>query len=292
MFKKILFPTDFSVEANTELSCITSIPGIQEIILLHVIRQSVVPRGAQMVESLAVQTAEVYLRKAKTYIESLNPDIRVMLEETASTDIAGSILEKAEEHRASLIIIHASIKGVMKGVLLDSVSSKVLCRISKINIMIMSNPLVDALTGRTYEKYCPMIFSRILCPTDFSEFSIKTIALESPMNRVGEIILLHVVQESGPDNEAVKTAELRIRGLCDELTMLGIRSRSIVVTGRPVTEISRIAEELDVSLIWMRSPAKGCLHDFFSGSTVHDVAMHSARPVIIIRSDEERADIT
>ena len=152
MFKKILFPTDFSVEANTELSCITSIPGIQEIILLHVIRQSVVPSGAQMVESLAVQTAEVYLRKAKTYIESLNPDIRVMLEETASTDITGSILEKAEEHRASLIVIHASIKGVMKGVLLDSVSSKVLCRISKINIMIMSNPLVDALTGRNYEK--------------------------------------------------------------------------------------------------------------------------------------------
>jgi len=286
MFKKILFPTDFSVEANTELSCITSIPGIREIILLHVIRQSVVPKGAQMIESLAVQTAEVYLRKAKTYIESLNPDIRVMLEETASPDITGAILEKAEEHGVSLIVIHANIKGIMKGVLLDSVSSKILCRISKINIMIMPNPLVDALTGKTYEKFCPMIFSRILCTTDFSEFSIKTIAFGGTMNRVGEIILLHVVQEAGPDNEAVKAAELRIRALCDQLTALGIRSRSIVVTGKPETEISRIAEELDVSLIWMRSPAKGCLHDFFFGSTVHDVTMHSARPVIIIRSYE------
>jgi len=286
MFKKILFPTDFSVEANTELSCITSIPGIREIILLHVIRQSVVPKGAQMIESLAVQTAEVYLRKAKTYIESLNPDIRVMLEETASPDITGAILEKAEEHGVSLIVIHANIKGIMKGVLLDSVSSKILCRLSKINIMIMPHPLVDALTGKTYEKFCPMIFSRILCPTDFSEFSIKTIAFGGTMNRVGEIILLHVVQEAGPDNEAVMAAELRIRALCDQLTALGIRSRSIVVMGKPETEISRIAEELDVSLIWMRSPAKGCLHDFFFGSTVHDVTMHSARPVIIIRSYE------
>ena len=120
----------------------------------------------------------------------------------------------------------------MKGVLLDSVSSKVLCRISKINIMIMSNPLVDALRAGTMKSTCPMIFSRILCPTDFSEFSIKTIAFDSTMNRVGEIILLHVVQESGPDNEAARTAEFRIRGLCDEPTLLGIRSRSIVRDGK------------------------------------------------------------
>jgi nucleotide-binding universal stress UspA family protein len=289
MFKKILFPTDFSVEANTELSCITSIPGIREIILLHVIRQSVVPKGAPMAESLAVQTAEIYLQKAKTYIAGLNPDIRVMLEETASTDITGAILEKAEEHGVSLIVIHANIKGIMKGVLLNCVSSKVLCRISKINILIMPNPLVDTLTGRTYEKFCPMIFSRILCPTDFSESSIKTTALAGALHSVGEIILLNVVQKVEPGidfGEAAKAAELRIRALCDQLATLGIKTRSIVVTGKPETEIPRIAEEMDVSLIWMRSPAKGCLHDFFFGSTVHDVAMHSARPVIIIRSDE------
>ena len=289
MFEKILFPTDFSEEAKTELSCITSIPGIREIILLHVIKHYAIPMGAEIIEELAVQAAEVYLQKAKTYIKMLNPAIRVTLEETTSTDITGAILDAAEKNGVNLIVIHAHIKGIMTGVLLSCVSSKVLCRISKINVMIMPNKLVEALTGKTYEKFCPMIFSRILCPTNFSEFSVKTTALAGTMHGVGEIILLHVVQkgEAGNDREeAVKTAELRIKAICDKLTVKGIRTRTIVVTGKPESEITRIAQEEDVSLIWMRSAAKGCLHDFFFGSMVHDVVMHSKRPVIIIRSYE------
>jgi nucleotide-binding universal stress UspA family protein len=287
MFKKVLFPTDFSEEAKTELSCITSIPGIQEIILLHVIKLYAIPMGAEIIEDLAVQAAEVYLQKAKTYIKTLNPAIRVTLEETTSTDITGAILDAAEKNGVNLIVIHANIKGIMTGVLLSCVSSKVLCRISKINVMIMTNQLVETLKGKAYEKFCPMIFSHILCPTNFSEFSLKTTALAGTMTGVGEIILLHVVQkgEAGNDlEEAVKTAELRIKAICDKLTEKGIRTRTIVVTGKPESEIPRIAKEEDVSLIWMRSAAKGCLHDFFFGSLVHDVVMHSKRPVIVIRA--------
>jgi nucleotide-binding universal stress UspA family protein len=287
MFKKILFPTDFSEEAKTELSCITSIPGIQEIILFHVIKHYAIPMGAEIIEDLVVKNAEIYLQKAKFYIKTLNPAIQVTLEETASTDITGAILDAAEKNGANLIVIHANIKGIMTGVLLSCVSSKVLCRISKINVMIMPNTLVEALTGKTYEKFCPMIFSRILCPTNFSEFSVKTTALAGTINGVGEIILLHVIEkdEAGNDlEEAVKTAELRIKAICDKLTVQGIRTRTIVVTGKPESEIQRIAKEEDVSLIWMRSAAKGCLHDFFFGSMVHDVVMHSTRPVIVIRA--------
>jgi nucleotide-binding universal stress UspA family protein len=287
MFEKILFPTDFSEQAKTELKCITSIPGIREIILLHVIKHFAIPMGAEIIENLAVQAAEVYLQEAKTYIKTLNPAITVTLEETTSTDITGAILDAAEKKGVNLIVIHASIKGIMTGVLLSCVSSKVLCRISKINVMITPNTLVEALTGKTYEKFCPMIFSRILCPTNFSEFSVKTTALAGTMNGVGEIVLLHVVQkgEAGNDLEvAVKTAELRIKAIRDELAVKGIRTRTIIVTGKPESEIPRIAQEEDISLIWMRSTAKGCLHDFFFGSMVHDVVMHSKRPVIVIRS--------
>ena len=287
MFEKILFPTDFSEEAKTELSCITSIPGIREIILFHVIRQSVVPRGAAMAESLAVHTAEAYLITAKSYISTLNPDIRVTLEETTSTDIPGSILEKAEEHHADLIIIHATIKGILTCMLLGCVSSEVLCRVSTINIMIMPDSLVDVLAGKTYEKFCPMIFSRILCPTDFSELSLNATALAGTMKGVGEILLLHVVPtaESGDYPEgAVKAAEIRINALCDQLTAEGIRARITVLTGKPGIEIPRIAREEDVSLIWMKSTAHGCLHDLFFGSTVHEVVMNATRPVIVIRS--------
>ncbi|MDD1683005.1 MAG: universal stress protein [Methanoregula sp.] len=281
MFKRILFPTDFSEEAKTELSCMTSIPGIREIILFHVIRAHPMP----MAESLAVQAAENYLRMAEAYIAALNPDIRVTLEEKASPDITGAIIETAEEHRADLIVIHATMKGIVTGVLFSHVSSKVLCRTSKINVMIMPDKLVDALIGKTYEKYCPMIFSRILCPTNFSEFSVKTTALAGTIKGAGEIILLHVTEESeGERDPAMKTAELRINEVRDRLASLGVKARTIVVTGKPETEIPRIAQEEDASLIWMRSAAQGCLHDFFFGSMVHDVIMNSTRPVIVIRS--------
>jgi nucleotide-binding universal stress UspA family protein len=289
MFKKVLFPTDLSEPAKYELDCITSIPGIREIILLHVIKQYAIPMGVETVESLEVEATEKYLLEAKTYIATLNPDIRVTLDETTSADIAGAILERAERHQVNLIVIHANIKGIISGMFMRSVHTKVLCRISRINVMIMPAKLVRSLTGTTYEKFCPMIFSRILCPTNFSEFSLKTTALAGTMKGVGEIIILHVVQPSEPGkdpDEAVKTAKTRIKALSDQLSAQGIPSRSIIVTGNPKDEIARIADEEDVSLIWMRSAGKGCLHDFFFGSMVHSVALHSTRPVIVIRSYE------
>ena len=89
MFEKILFPTDFSEPVKTELECITCIPGIREIILLHIIRQYAIPMGAETVEGMEAQAMEVYLQEAKTCIAALNPSIRVTLDETMSTDIPG-----------------------------------------------------------------------------------------------------------------------------------------------------------------------------------------------------------
>jgi nucleotide-binding universal stress UspA family protein len=288
MFEKILFPTDFSGPAKTELTCITSIPGIREIILLHVIRQYGIPMGAEMIEGLEAQVSHTYLHEAKSYIATLNPEIQVTPKEKTSTDITGAILETAEEYHAGLIIIHANIKGIMAGVLLSCVSSKVLCRISKTNIMIMPNKLVESLTGKTYQKYCPMIFTRVLCPTDFSDLSLKAIDLTGIIKERGEIILLHVVETGEPNNpdEAFRTAEIKIQTIRDNLVAQGIKARTIVVTGNPETEIPRVAQEEDVSLIWMRSAAKGCLHDFFFGSMVHAVVMNAKQPVIIIRDIE------
>jgi nucleotide-binding universal stress UspA family protein len=289
MFKKVLFPTDFSKPATTELYCITNIPGIREIILLYVIRQYAIPMGRETVETLEASTAEVYLHDAKKYITSLNPDIRVMLEETTSRDITDAILETAEKHKVDIVVIHGYIKSIMAALLRGCVPEKVLCRVSKTNIMIMPNTLVESLTGKNFEKFCPMIFSRILCPVKFSDRSVKTIALAGSMIGVGEIILLHAThkgKEVQDHKEAVTSAEKQIKKICKQIVGQGIKTRTIVVTGKPEHEIPRIAEEEDVSLIWMGGAGKGCLHDFFFGSTVHDVLMKSKRPVIVIRSHQ------
>ncbi|MDD1695368.1 MAG: universal stress protein [Methanoregula sp.] len=287
MFKKVLFPTDFSKPAKTELSCITSVPGIREIILLHVIQQYAIPMGAEMVETLEARTAETYLHEAKNYITTLNPEIRVTLKEAISNDITDAILKKAEFQKVDIIVIHGYIKSIAEGLLRGCVSAKALCRVSKTNILIMPDSLVETLTGDTFEKYCPMIFSRILCPTSLSELSEKTAALAGTMKGVGEIVLLHIVKEgekSGDGQDEMVAAGIKINSLRERFAARGIRSRTIVVSGKPEHEIARTAQEEDVSLIWMRAAGKGCLHDFFFGSLVHDVIRRSNRPVIIIRS--------
>lgn len=290
MFKKVLFPTDFSKPAKTELHCITSIPGIREIILLYVIRQYAIPMGRETVETLEASTVQVYLNDAKKYISTLNPDIRVSLEETTSLDITDAILETAEKHKVDIVVIHGYIKGIIAGLLRGCVPEKVLCRVSKTNIMIMPNTLVESLTGNNFDKFCPMIFSRILCPVNFSESSVKTTALAGSMKGVGEIILLHAA-EKGKDvqdhKDAVATAEKKIKAFCKQIVAQGIKTRTLVVTGKPEHEIPRIAEEEDVSLIWLGGAGKGCLHDFFFGSTVHEVLLKSKRPVIVIRSHQK-----
>jgi nucleotide-binding universal stress UspA family protein len=287
MFKKVLFPTDFSEPAKTELNCISSVPGIREIILLHVIRQYAIPMGADMVETLETQAAEVYLQEAKDYLTTLNPDICVTLEEVLSPDITDAILETAESGNADLIVIHAYIKGIMTGLLRGCVPTKVLCRVSTTNILLMPNTLVQTLTGKTFEKFCPMLFSRILCPTNFSELSVKTTALAAGMKGVGEIIVLHVAgkgADRSEQEEEIVTARKQMNEICEQIAGRGIRARTIVVRGDPEQEILRVADNEDASCIWMRSAGKGCLHDLFFGSLVHEVVMHTTRPVIIIRS--------
>jgi nucleotide-binding universal stress UspA family protein len=287
MFRKVLFPTDFSQREEILLDCIASIPEVRDLILLHVVKETRYPMGAQIVDTLAKETAENTLAEAQHYLKSLNPDIRVTLDTTISPDIAEGILTTAEKRDVDLIVIGAHGKSVKIGVLLGSVPSTVLCRISKTNVLIMRHKIIETLTGKTYEKFCPMLFSRILCPIDFSRFSEHATALVSTMKGVGEVILLHVVPEGGAGSEireSVQAAEARIGAVRDSLTAQGIRSRALVTTGNPAGEIVRTAEEQDVSVIWISSYGKGCLHDFLLGSTVQDVAMKSTRPVIVIRS--------
>ena len=45
MFKKILFPTDFSEYARKTLDCIAGFPGAREVIIFHVIEAVRSPRG-------------------------------------------------------------------------------------------------------------------------------------------------------------------------------------------------------------------------------------------------------
>jgi len=288
MFEKILFPTDFSEYAKKTLDCIAGFPGAREVILFHVIEQVRSPRGGGEIGNTFYQTGENFLKEERRYLEKLNQDLRVTTAVKTSSDTAGAIIETAEETGVSLIVIGARGKNLVEGMLLGSVSMAVLRR-SRTNVLIMRHKIIEEMKRKTYEKFCPMILFRVLCPVDFSKYSDSAIALLSRTKGVREVILLHVVSQgktAAEIKDAVQKAKGQIEAIRSSLAAQGIDVRTIVSAGNPTFEITRIADEEDISVIWMRSHGKGWFRELLLGSTADTVAMNAKRPVIIIRKPE------
>ena len=288
MFEKILFPTDFSQYAKKTLDCIAGFPAARDITLFHVVEEARSPRGGGEIGDTFYRAGENFLREEKRYLENLSPDLRVTTAVKTSSDTAGAIIETAEERGVSLIVIGARGNSLVEGILLGSVSMAVLRR-SRTNVLIMRHKIIQELKAKTYELFCPMILFRVLCPIDFSTYSESAIALLGRTAGVGGVILLHVVSQGENEaeiTEAVQKAKDQIERVRSSFAAQGIDVRAIVRTGNPSFEITRIADEEDVSLIWMSSHGKGWFRELLLGSTAYTVAMNAKRPVVIIRRTE------
>jgi len=288
MFEKILFATDFSEYAKKTLECIAGFPGAREIILFHVVEEAKSPRGGGEIGDIFYRNGENFLKEERRYLENLSQNLRVTTAVKTSSDTAGAIIETAEERGVSLIVVGARGNSLVEGILLGSVSMAVLRR-SRTSVLIMRHKVIEDLKGETFEMFWPMILSRVLCPIDFSRYSDNAIALITTTKGMGEVILLHVVSQEETETEienAIKKAKGQIETIRGSLAAQGINVWTIVRKGNPSFEITRIADEEDVSVIWMSSHGKSWFGELLLGSTAHTVAMNAKRPVIIIRKPE------
>ncbi|MDD1677462.1 MAG: universal stress protein, partial [Methanomicrobiales archaeon] len=182
MFAKVLVPTDFSSYADAVLHCIQGIPGIREVVLLHVAPwSSDVSARKATTENLRGQLSryEEELRKGGLEVSSL------VLTTPAAGSISETILRVAREENVSLILIGARGKGIIRGILLGSVSSEIVRR-APADVLIMRHKVLETLEGVRYEKFCPRIYAKILIPTDFSDASRRSLALLDDLPGVGE----------------------------------------------------------------------------------------------------------
>jgi nucleotide-binding universal stress UspA family protein len=288
MFEKVLFPTDFSEYAKKTLDCIAGFPGARDVILFHVVEGARSPRGGGEIGDTFYRTGENFLKEEKRYLENLSQNLRVTTAVKTSSDTAGAIIETSEESGVSLIVVGARGNSRVEGILLGSVSMAVLRR-SRTNVLIMRYKIIEEMKAKTYKMFCPMILFRVLCPVDFSLYSDRSIALAGATPGIGEVILLHVVSQGETEAEiedAVQKAKVQIEAIRSSLAAQGIEVRTIVRTGNPTFEITRIADEEDASVIWMSSHGKGWFRELLLGSTAYTVAMNAKRPVIIIRKPE------
>lgn len=282
MLKKILVPTDFSKHSQKILECISELAGDKDVVLLHVIRRSAVSRAWD--PAAEVEKAKKIIEDQKTYLQSLRFNVNTRVENVLEGDIAQVIEKVADEEKASLIMMGAKGKGRVSGLFLGNVSRNVLLY-GHTNLLIMRYKVLE---GEKLGQFCRSLFSKVICPTDFSEQAKKAISFVTGIKQVGEIGLQHVIVSGESDEQIdadIKEAGGKLNAIAREIERPDMKVKVHVQVGDAPQEISNLADREDASLIAMSSHGAGWLQQMIVGSTTYETARIANRPVLIVRSE-------
>jgi nucleotide-binding universal stress UspA family protein/N-acetylglutamate synthase-like GNAT family acetyltransferase len=289
MFRRVLVATDFSRFADRTLECIGEIPGMEELVLVHVLTKSPVPGSASVFtlsNARAEEQAEKLLAGKGRYLEEVTGvKVKTALVDMGGTDIPGAIIRTANTENISLIVMGARGKNLFSGLLLGSVSEGVIMR-AGIHVLVMHFKGLEGTGDIPLEKFCTNIFSHVLCPVDFSRPAEKTLEYLKSLGFVRKVTVLHVAPEQGQGrdkNFLPEDPEQRLTLVTTDLEQHGIRATAIRLSGNPVTEICRVAEEQDVSLIMIaRYGRSDYAKNIPLGHVTAGVAAKARRPLFIV----------
>ncbi len=285
MFEKVLFPTDFSEYAQKTLECIGEIPGIKELILLHIV-DATHPSKHGWTHGPHIENAKILMEEKKEFLEKLGLKVKTKVDVITEGDVSREILDIADKEKVSLIVIGARGKGRIEGILLGSVSANML-RHAKTDVLIMRYKLAEGLEGKKFEKFCPLILSKVLYPTDFSESSLEALSFVKNLKEIGELVLMHVVSKGETHEEIeayVEEAKKKLEDIRKDISKAGIKVKTHVHVGSPIEEIISMAEEEDASLVAISSHGKSLFRELLLGSTTCAVARRAKRPVLVMRT--------
>jgi nucleotide-binding universal stress UspA family protein len=284
MFGKILLPTDFSADSQRVLDYVNDIPGVQEVVLLHVI-DATRPSRHGWEHGPKIENAHILLGETRDVLEKggIRADIIIetLIDTITQGDIPHTILEKAEVSGASLIMMGARGKNTIQNILLGSVSASVIRRAVKPVLLMRFPP-----GSRTGEPR-PHLLSRVLVPVDFSKPATNALTFLEDLPAFAQVILFHVVDKGENEDEikeAVQNAKERLAAIAKDLATRGIAAETLVHVGYPPDEIDATAERCGATLILMSPHGEGWtreLRTLFLGSTTAAVVRRVHVPVLI-----------
>ena len=144
------------------------------------------------------------------------------------------------------------------------------------------------------------MFKRILYPTDFSDVASKALDYIKQLREGGSerVIVLHVLDTRGDqavrmfltngeyEEASKKILEKKNELLKDiekELMDVGLEVECRVRQGVPLTEILKIEDEEDVSVIVLGSHGMSNIEEMLLGSVSEKVIRKSKKPVLVIK---------
>ena len=262
------------------MDCIADLPGVEEVVLIHIV-------GTDKPTSLRgdmASTAKNRIESDASLLKSLGvPSIKT--EVLVSESVAAGIDDAAVRNNSTIIIMGARGRSIIKGLHLGSVTHQVLHESGK-NLLIMRGQIIETLSGKKFQKYCPLIFSRVLVPIDLTPESWTAVEKLAKIPEVGEIIITFVISkgETERELERIRTqAEQEIQKRSKEIHTAGAEIRHRILEGDLVSRILDYAQEADVSLISTIPTEKGFFAEMLHGSFSCELARLATKPVLVIR---------
>lgn len=294
MFRRVLFPTDFSAYATAVMDCLPEwkAAGLQEVLLLGVIRPSEVPLGGSLDRDVLEEMrwgAEQRLHLARLALEGQGLVVRTRLEVGPP---APTIVRVAEEERVDFIAMGAQGKSLVQELLLGSVAHQVV-RMARVPVLVEKFDVVRSLGHVECRRRCARTFQKVLHPTDFSACADAAFQVVKRLRAAGtrEVVLLHVQDERimsrrPPEQLAEFDREdlARLETMRSALMLYGILQVKVLLRyGIPFVETLRVSEEEEVCLIVLGSRGRSPVAELLTGSTFENVVRQSHWPVLVVR---------
>ena len=145
---------------------------------------------------------------------------------------------------------------------------------------------------------------KIICPTDFSDFSYKALEVAEELCREfgAQLCLIHVVTPipkamgsptaTGFDipryeEDLAEQSKKMLKRLIKERVAKSVKTEAEVVHGLEADSIVKMADEKDADLIVIATHGHTGLKHLFLGSVAEKVLRHSAHPVLTIKAAED-----
>lgn len=295
---RILCPVDFSPHARRALDYAIGVARWYEagIIALHVSPLDV-PVGeitpwspAPTVHTSGVGTAALNAM-LETFVDAEAAPGVVIETEVVEGPVAGEVVTQSWRHNADLIVIGTHGRSGFKRLLLGSVTEKVL-RTAGCPVMTVPPSAPEAV------PIAPGLFTRILCPTDFSPASERALrwALAFAQESNAELLLVHVFEQAiGVEQEGFPKSALaayrreyqewavaRLHQQIPESARTWCRVSELTRSGSAHQEILQVAAERACDLIVMGVGRHRDLADRVFGSTTQHVVRAAVCPVLSV----------
>lgn len=296
--ERILCPVDFSDFSRRALAHALALARWYEarVEVLHVVALEPAAvyaeyPGPMGLESVSAGPLSAELDRFVEPYRSRDVAIETSLQEG---HIVNQILHEARAMPADLIVIGSHGRGGFERFVLGSVTEKVL---RKATCRVLTVP--PRVEGAPHEG--PVVFSRILCPVDFSPSSIKALdyALSVAEEAGAELFVLHAIEglhgealTAYPDFNVARFVEqtesealARLRQAIPDEARTWCTPHELVASGKAYEEILRVARERDIHLIVIGVHGRSAVNLMLFGSTTHQVVRQATCPVITLRAE-------